>query len=246
MIDRCRLLNGLVPIAAFALLANVSISRLQAQPVPNPVRATISIASDYILNGLAQTDSDPALRFGIDFEHTSGFFSGGSIADVGYEVESSFSKPRDLQLLLYSGYIWRRGQWMSNVSVARYLYPGITRSYDYSQLAATVSYKDRYFLTAIDFREYLGIYDDAKSLRLGISTSWIWEMDFEANLGRFSPAGPQLDSYTYWDIGVSRPFGRFAIDLRFHDNSFGRSSLLGNDAQNQWVFSATYALLPFD
>ena len=246
MNSRCRRFSASIPIASIGLCLLVTIERAEAQPVPDPVHATLSIASDYLLHGLAQTDTDPSVRFGIDYEHASGFFSGGSIANVSYQAESQFAKPRDSQVLLYGGYLWRRGPWMSNLSIARYLYPGIARSYDYSQFAVTASYKDRYFLTAAKANKYLGVFDDAMSFGAGVSIPWIWDLDFEVNAGRFDPASTFLSSYTYWDIGLSRPVGRFAFDLRFHDNSYGRSTLLGNDAANRWVFSMTYVLLPRD
>jgi hypothetical protein len=45
-------------------------------------------------------------------------------------------------------------------------------------------------------------------------------------------------------VGLSRPLGRIALDLRYHANSYSRSSLLGNDAAESWVLSMSYTFLP--
>ncbi len=232
-------------IAAFVCLCALLAAREgAAQSVPDRLRASLSVASDYVLHGLAQTDDEPSLRFALDFESAGGFFAGGAVANVGYTAEAQFSRPRDTQISLYGGYLWRKGQWSANVALSRYIYPDIAINYDYTQLAFTVSYRDRYFLTGARVTDYLAVYGDAYDYRAGLAWPLVQNLELGVNAGSFDARGPFGADYTYWDAGLSRPVGRFNLDLRIHDNTYGRSSLLGNRVDDLWVLSLTYVLLP--
>jgi hypothetical protein len=88
------------------------------------------------------------------------------------------------------------------------------------------------------------VYEDAYAFRAGIAAPWIRDLEFEVNAGRFRSEGESGVAYNFWDAGLSRPFGRFSVDLRYHDNGYGVSSLLGNRSQDLWVLSLTHVLLP--
>ena len=235
---------AIAAIVAIAMAAAMNVGQVMAQESPEKLRASISVASDYVLNGLAQTQGNVAARLSIDYEHDSGFFAGGSLNNVDYAAEARFATPRDRQLILYTGYVWRGPRWQTNAVVSRYRYPGISRNYDYSQLAVTASYRGRYFLTAARIGNLLSIYDDAHYYRAGFALPWLADIEFEANAGVFRTGNGSENSYDYWDIGLSRPAGRFALDLRFHDNTYGETGLLGNDDSSLWVFSVSYSFLP--
>ena len=214
------------------------------QTSTDPLRASVSLASDTVHNGVLQTTSGPAVRLAFDYQHDSGFFGGGSLANVEYLFETGFEKSRDIQQTLYAGYVWRNSQWTSAVTVSRYLFPDIERNYDYTQASVSVSYRDRFFVTASHSQDYLDVYEQMKQIRVGVALPWIWNLEFGLNAGRLEYAGRFATEYSHWDIGLSRPVGRFALDLRFHDSTADRISLGGNPTQNEWVFSMTYALLP--
>lgn len=232
----------LTALASAAMLSGMPVAR--AQPERSALHGTVSLASDYVLNGLSQTYDEPSLRISLDFEHGSGFFAGGSLSNVGYEAEDRFRTPRDTEVDIYAGYVWRRDRWMTNLTVSRYRYPGIERRYDYTQATANVSFRDRYFLAVSRSSSFLSIYDAAEVYRAGVALPWRRDIEVGINAGRFTSSGRLDSSYTFWDVGLSRPFGRFALDLRYHGNSYERRSLLGNSADNQWVLSATYTYLP--
>jgi uncharacterized protein (TIGR02001 family) len=228
------------------LAAQIIAPAASAQPEQPPLHASISIASDYFRDGLSQTDEATSARFALDFEHDSGFFAGGLLANVDYLAESQFQTPRHTQANVYAGYVWRRGDWMTNVAVSRYLYPDIERRYDYTQATVSVSFRDRYFLSVSRSNDFLSLYDRAVQYRSGIAIPWIWDLEVGINAGKFRSSGFVDTSYTFWDAGLSRALGRFALDLRFHDNTYDRTSLLGNYADDRWVFSLSYAILPFN
>ena len=215
-----------------------------AQSAREPLRAAVTLASDLVQYGLLQTDGGPSARFAIDYEHASGLFAGGSLANVEYRAESGFATPRDVQAVVYGGYVWRRDQWRTNVVVSRYEYPDIERDYDYTQLSVSASYRDRYFFTAAHSSDYLDIYDRARQLQAGIALPWIRDLEFSLSAGWLDYSGFFAAEFSYWNVGLSRPFGRLAVDLRYHDSSLDRHNIAGNLTHDQWVVSMTWSILP--
>jgi uncharacterized protein (TIGR02001 family) len=236
--------RALRTVVLAGLVSLVAVSASRAQPQPDALHGFVTLSSNYVLNGLTQTYDGPSARVSLDFEHESGFFAGGSLANVGYEAEEQFRTPRDTQINVYAGYVWRRDQWMTNLTLSRYRYPGIERDYDYTQATANVSFRERYFIAVSRASEFLSIYDNADIYRAGVALPWLGGLEVGVNAGRLKSRGFLDASYTFWDVGLSRPLGRFALDLRYHDNTYEQSSLLGNDARDLWVLSASYAFLP--
>ena len=214
------------------------------QTAPNMLRASFAIASDYVQNGLLQTDDEPSMRLAVDFQHDSGLFAGGTLTNVDYLSETRLQEPRDTQTTVYTGYLWSRGQWRTNMTLSHYLYSDFERDYDYTQTSVSSSYRDRYFVTIAYSSDYLDLYDRSKQIYTGLALPWIHDLEFSLSAGRMSFGGRFADSWSYWDVGLSRAFRRFAVDLRYHDNSFHRNSIAGNQTHNQWVVSMTYSLLP--
>lgn len=242
MID-VRIRGGLDARVA-GLLVVLAGASANAQSVPSSLHGSVTLSSEQILNGLSQTHDEPSLRVSLDFEHQSGFFVGGVAGNVDFIAESQFGAPRDTAASVYAGYLWRRSQWMANLTVSRYHYPDIERSYDYTQTTANVSFRDRYFFSVSRISDYLSVYDSTEVLRAGIAWPWLRSIELGLNAGRFRAEGSFDTSYTFWDAGLSRSMGRFALDIRYHDNTYGFSSLLGNDAGDLWVLSLTYPFLP--
>ena len=230
-------------VIAGAVLIVIS-SRIDAQSLPDSLHGFVVLSSKYVLNGLSQTEDQPSVRASLDFEHRSGFFVGGLLANVDYVAEDRFRTPRDIQVNLYAGYVWRRNAWMTNLTLSRYRYPGIARNYDYSQATINVSFRERYFLGISRSSDLLSVYDSADIFRGGVAVPFIEELEFSANAGRLRSRGFGGASHTFWDVGLSRPIGKFAVDLRYYDSTNVSFSLLGNDARDSWVLSISYAFLP--
>lgn len=237
-------LLSIISLLAVTLAVFAASGSAMAQTAPSTLRASVAVASDFVQNGLLQTDDDPSLRLALDYEHDNGFFAGGTLTNVAYIADSRFQAPRDTQTTVYAGYLWRRGQWRTSATVSQYVYPDFDGDYDYAQASVSVSYRDRYFLTLAQSSDYLDLYDRSKQIYAGLALPWVHDLEFSASAGRLSFGGDFASSWSYWDIGLSHPFGRFAVDLRFHDNTFNRNSIAGNQTHDHWVVSMTYSLLP--
>jgi hypothetical protein len=117
-------------------------------------------------------------------------------------------------------------------------------SYDYTQLAVNFSFKDKYFFGVTRSTDYLSIYRDSYQYRGGFAQQMGLDLEVGINAGKFSSRGISDIDYSFWDAGVSRAFGRFALDLRYHDNTYDGTSLIGESGSDRWVFSASVAILP--
>jgi uncharacterized protein (TIGR02001 family) len=217
-----------------------------AQTTDSALRLSLLVGSDYKLNGLSQTSSQPVLRFAADYEHSTGLFAGGFAANAEYAVENHSASQRDSQASLYAGYLRRGGNWSGNVSLARYVYPGVSPDYDYAELSAGIAYKNRYFVVYSRSSDYLSLGQRAYQYRAGIRLPWIAELEASVNAGKFRTRGFFDTSFSFWDIGLSRAFGRFALDLRYHDDTYDRATRLGESGDDRWVISISYAITPRD
>jgi uncharacterized protein (TIGR02001 family) len=232
-------------VGLIALLPPSLTPALAQDALPN-LNGYVTLASDYREHGLSQLASGTSLQLGIDYRHDTGFFVGGFTTNVDYTAEASFTTPRDYLFNYYLGYARRKRDWTFNVSVARYLYPGISFSYDYTQLAFGVSYKSRISYSASYVNELLGLPYRGWYQELGITHPLRWGLELGAALGELSADEIADGGYTYWNVGLSKAIRSIGLDLRFHEAGLGHPSLLGDPGGSQWVFSITYGLTSKD
>jgi len=215
----------------------------RAQTGRHELYAALTLSSDYQRHGLSQTRGYGAWRLSLDYEHDSGFFAGGFVANVDYAAET-WRRARDEQVDLYSGFVWRGQQWSTSVALSRYYYPGLAVRYDYTELVTGFGFRDRYFLSAGYSSNYLSLDRPAYYYEAGVVWPWLGKLEVGVNAGSVKADRFRGARYTYWDIGLSRVLGRFSLDLRYHDNTMSRATLLGDPAGDNWVLSATYAIAP--
>ena len=121
-------------IVAIAFAAFVSFPEAgfaaDAAPVapstPNAFTGNVTLASEYLYRGIAQTNGKAALQGGFDYAHTSGAYVGvwgSSISWLG-DIGPGISAP--LELDVYGGYksSFAGGDWSYDVGVLTYNYPG--------------------------------------------------------------------------------------------------------------------------
>jgi uncharacterized protein (TIGR02001 family) len=209
------------------------------------LRLALLLASDYRHNGLSQTDSGAAARVSLDYERAGGFFAGGYVANVDYAIEDSFREPREIELNVYGGYQWRPADWSVNFLLAHYVYPDIAVDYDYTEAGANFAFRDRWFLDLAQGDDYLGVFGTSYRYRAGMALPIVSNLELGLNAGEFRATEVFHTRYGFWDIGLSRLIGRFALDLRYHDNSYYGASFYGaTGSDERWVFSVALAFAP--
>jgi uncharacterized protein (TIGR02001 family) len=140
--------------AASALFLASATVFAQASPADEPkspytFTGNISLASQYIFRGLAQTNGYPALQGGMDFSHASGFYAGiwlsniswftdqnaniksapvslASPGSVGAPYAPNQSNAAGIEWDFYAGFkkSFTGGDWNYDLGIIQYYYPG--------------------------------------------------------------------------------------------------------------------------
>ncbi|MEO6958623.1 MAG: TorF family putative porin, partial [Burkholderiaceae bacterium] len=82
--------------------------------------ANVSLASQYRVRGLMQTNSEPAIQGGLDLSHSSGFYVGNWNSSITW-----LSSSAPVEMDFYGGYTKKiMGDLSVDVGAIRYYYPG--------------------------------------------------------------------------------------------------------------------------
>jgi uncharacterized protein (TIGR02001 family) len=226
--------------ASSTVLAPVATAQVGA---PN-FSGYVTLANDYRHRGQSQADGEGSLQLGIDYRHDSGWFAGAWAANVEYATERSWARPRQTEVDYYVGFDRRQADWSWTVTLSRYAYPDVSFDYDYSEIAGSMSYRDRVFFAATYTDDLLALGRSASTQEVGLVFPVDWNIEVGATLGRLASSAAPGGGYTYWNVGASKIIRRVALDLRFHDSSQGLYTYLGNPNGDQWVLSLSYAIQP--
>ncbi len=224
-----------ITLAVVALLA---VDAASAQSRPSRLSGYVTVATDYRNRGLSQTDGAPALQAGVDYEHSSGWFTGAFASNVEYAAPYD---ERDVEVDIYAGYDWELDDWALTATLTRYVYDGAQN--EYSELAAGVRFRDRVYFTTSRTSGYVpgGLEMSNHELTL------MWPLDrgleFAATAGRARIEGVASSAYSHWNVGLSKLFSRVSLDVRFYDNDYEITTYIGGAHPDQWVLSVTYGFL---
>ncbi len=240
LLDAMKLARTIVIVAAAALPVRVAIA--QAESVDLDIYLTVT--TDYFYRGLSQSDGAAAVQIGVDYLHRSGFFVGAWASNVDYAAESLRARPRRLELDYYLGFNRQPGDLSWTLTLARYRYPDISVSYDYSEISGNVEFGKHLMFRMSYTDSLLAVGQSALNAEFGGMLAVPWDMELGATLGRFESDDLQDGGYTHWNIGLSKLVGRFGLDLRYYDTRFDAKTHLGSPADRRWVLSASYGFKP--
>ena len=179
----------------------------------------IALTSDYVNRGVSNSDEHAAAQLGFDVSTEVGLFVGiwASTTDI-----TTGGRHRSREVDYYIGYSQHfDNDWSASVSINRYTFPAATGDvdYDYNELATVISVNDRLWF-AVDYTDsFYGHGEPAYNLEALASWPLPASLSLAAGVGYFDVSKLAGSAYTYWQIGVSRPFGRLTGDLRYHDSS---------------------------
>jgi uncharacterized protein (TIGR02001 family) len=178
----------------------------------------VTLTSEYIYRGQALSDGNPALQFGLDYQHGSGWFAGAWATTV--DIVSRFGR-RDVEVDYYVGYSHAFESPLAlSATFIRYTYPGQTGffDYDHDQWLASATLLESYVLEVGYSDDIYGFDRVGRHVELRaeqpVASAWV----VSAGLGRNDLESLRGNKYLYWDIGVSARFARLNADLRWYDN----------------------------
>jgi hypothetical protein len=86
-----------VSLACGGLLVAGMCSPAMAQGVADMFSANVALTNDYVWRGISQTNEDPAIQGGFDFEHPSGVYLGVWGSNVDFDTQENWSYSRGFE-----------------------------------------------------------------------------------------------------------------------------------------------------
>jgi uncharacterized protein (TIGR02001 family) len=137
-------------LLAFAPLAHAHESGAYAAAIesaiaPEPLRARVTVASQYVSRGIRQSWGRPALQAGVDYVRPDGWQAGAWTS----MVDRRFIDNGSIEMDVYAGYSRAVGELGYSAKATWYHYPGArvagsNTGFDYGELAAGLRWKTMY------------------------------------------------------------------------------------------------------
>lgn len=220
-----------------ALLTPVlALAEAAAPAAPPPFTGNVTLASEYLYRGIAQSNGKPALQGGFDYAHPSGLYVGTWGSTISWLGDQSAAFPggsgisAPIEIDVYGGYKNSfGGDWSYDIGVLTYNYPGsypagFTKADTtevYGQLGwKWLSAKYSYVVSSHIFgfvtptggkTDGSGYLDLTANYDLG--NGW----GVTAHGGHQSIKGFSQASYTDWKLGVTKDVGYGTVGAYYSD-----------------------------
>jgi uncharacterized protein (TIGR02001 family) len=173
-----------------------------------------------VYRGVTYSDSHGAFQLGGDISFDSGFYFGawGSTIDIS----NGPGRQRDLEIDYYLGYGHDlSSKWSVGAIVVSYNFPGAEGpfDYDYVEYSLTSNYNDQVWF---EYSYSPDLFHSGHSTQnYELYTEWQagGDLTFGVGAGFYDVSKLSGSDYSYWQLGVTRPFGEIDIDLRYFDTS---------------------------
>ncbi|HTQ77831.1 MAG TPA: TorF family putative porin [Burkholderiales bacterium] len=217
--------------AATVVASGVAFAQSAAPAEPKPpysITANVTLASEYLYRGIAQTRGKPAIQGGFDFTHTNGFYIGtwasniSWIQDGGLGADGVHTASAPIEIDTYGGYRGTvSGDLGFDVGFLRYNYPGSNKltgalSPDTDEIYGALSYKWISFKYSRTVGTSLFGFakDDGTSKTTGagyFDLTGTWDLGsgfgLSAHVGHQSIPGLTHGAYTDYKLGVTKDVG---------------------------------------
>lgn len=219
--------RALLPFAAIALAAVAAPAFADDAPAPDwTFPGSASLTSDYIFRGLTQTNKDPALQAGIEFDHASGFYVGAWGSNISW-LSDLGGISSSLEIDAYLGYRMKfAGDWGLDFGIYTYYYPGDFpggfTSADTTEIYGAISYGIASLKYSHTLTNAFGFSDSKGSGYLDLSANWEFSPSWVLNghVGHQRIDGFGDASYTDWKLGVTKNFeGGWSLAFAYFDTN---------------------------
>ena len=215
---------------AFSRLALAGITIVSSWNCHAEISANVAYVTDYIDNGVSNSNRDPALQGGIDYYLDSGLYLGTWLSTVDFDDGDEAEQEWDV----YAGYSWQWKESEWDVGLTRYIYPGadsqlgydtneayISAGIPFAQGTATLgySYSPDYFSSG-----------DSHYLEAKMDIDLPYENNLTLHLGHQAikdNSNYGLPDYSDWLIGVSREWAGLDIQLAVQGTDIDQSECYG-------------------
>lgn len=183
------------------------------------ISANLSVGSDYRFRGISQTQLDPTVQAGIDYNHASGFYVGNWNSNVATEF---YPGGRGIESDVYAGFATTAGGFDLNVGILRYMYPGTTADFNTNEVYAGVSRGPVSFKVSQSTTDYFGTANSKGSRYYDLTvTVPVKGVTLLAHAGRTDVANQNTNDYDDFAVGVSADvaaLGGLTVAAKYHIN----------------------------
>jgi len=237
--------------AAALSFASLAMPAKAADAPQSTLTGSATVVNDYLFRGLSQTNRDPAVQAGIEYDHSSGWYVGAWGSNISWLSDASTSAApisSSLEVDVYAGHRGSLGgDWTYDAGLYEYYYPGtypsgFTLPYTLEGYAA-LGWKSLSLKYSHAFTNLFGFADSKHSDYLDLS----WNYEFvpgwliNAHVGHQTVKNNPGFSYTDWKLGVTRNFDHgYSVSLGYYDTNASRP--LYTNADGHYLGRATAIL----
>ncbi len=210
---------------ALALWSGGALAQTAAPAAPeHTFTGNVSLNSEYIFRGIAQTAGKPAVQGGFDYAHASGFYLGTWASNISWLEDFGAYSRSSLEWDFYGGYknsFPGSQDWSYDVGTLYYYYPG-------SRNPGVVNANTWEVYGALNWKW------------VGAKVSYSLQDYFGAR-----PTGQKTDGTFYWDLYANYPIADTGITLIGHYGILDLAHDAGGDAKvsyQDWKLGASYAI----
>ncbi|SEQ04994.1 conserved hypothetical protein [Amphritea atlantica] len=212
-----------------SLIASSATFALQAQA---DVSATVTLVSDYVYNGVSNTDGDPTLQGSVDWFNDAGFYAGAWASGLDENAYSS----AEVEIDYYAGYAGSiNDDFGYDVGYAYYTYPGADDAgaeSDYGEVYGSITYKENTTAKVLVSDDYFGEMGNSVVINLShtISLPEDFSLTLEAShtklldskVNAYFGPGADDDSYSHWGASVAKSVAGFDLSLAVTDTNIDK------------------------
>lgn len=127
-ISHALVLAGVITLPALMSAPSVIAADAPAAPAavsPHTFTGNVTLASEYLYRGIAQTRGKPAIQGGFDYAHASGFYAGVWGSSISWISDAVAGASANVEIDVYGGYKGSLGDDLGyDLGVLTYNYPG--------------------------------------------------------------------------------------------------------------------------
>lgn len=196
---------------------------------PHTFTANVTLASEYLYRGIAQTRGNPALQGGFDYAHSNGLYAGIWGSNVSWIGDATAGASASLEIDVYGGYKGSiAGDFGYDLGVLAYSYPGSGKPAgaarpDTAELYAAMSWKSltlKYSHSTGSLFGWTETVGGGKTYGSGylelnathdLGAGW----GINGHVGHQSVKGRGSASYTDYKLGVTKDVGFGVVGLAY-------------------------------
>jgi len=164
------------------------------------VAANMAFTSDYVWRGSSQTGGDPAVQAGVRASLPRGLYLGAWGSNVAFVPDAGARSEFDLAI----GWQGEPGAgWVVDASATRYVYPGTGRALDWTEVAATATWRDALWLQVAHSSDALAGGHDGTWMQMGARVPVHARIRLEVGAAQYRLSRAHGPDYLHGQVGAA-------------------------------------------